>query len=110
LENPGSPDLPHPPREPGCKVTIVTITDIGILLIVLCVALWAIAAALHRHTVQLEALKSEMQALLKARETGDDASATPVDPTEPRNRMESAAAHTPANAASKLAAKQTLLK
>lgn len=88
----------------------MTITDIGILLIVLCVALWAIAAALHRHTVQLEALKSEMQALLKARETGDAAAAAPVGPAEPRNRMESAATHPPANAASKLAARQTLLK
>jgi hypothetical protein len=44
----------------------VTITDIGILLIVLCILLWAIMAALHRHTVQLQALKAQMEALQKA--------------------------------------------
>jgi hypothetical protein len=88
----------------------VTITDIGILLIVLCVALWAIAAALHRHTVQLEALKSQMQELLKAREMNDDASATRADAAEsPRDEMESAA-HAPANAASTLPTRQAALK
>jgi hypothetical protein len=89
----------------------VTITDIGILLIVLCVALWAIAAALHRHTVQLEALKSQMQELLKAREMNDDASATRADTAEsPRDGMESAAPHAPANAASTLPTRQAALK
>lgn len=44
----------------------MTITAIGIFLIVLCVLLWAIMAALHRHTVQLEALKTQMDALLNA--------------------------------------------
>lgn len=44
----------------------MTTTDIGILLIVLCVLLWAIMAALHRHTVQLEALKAQLNALLDA--------------------------------------------
>jgi hypothetical protein len=41
----------------------VTITDIGILLIILCVLLWAIMAALHRHTVQLDALRKQIEAL-----------------------------------------------
>ena len=89
----------------------MTITDIGILLIVLCVALWAIAAALHRHTVQLEALKSQMQELLKAREMNDDASAIPADAAEsPRDGMEAAAPHAPANAASTLPTRQAALK
>lgn len=44
----------------------MTTTDIGILLIVLCILLWAIMAALHRHTVQLETLKTQMQELLDA--------------------------------------------
>lgn len=44
----------------------MTTTDIGILLIILCVLLWAIMAALHRHTVQLKALKAQMEALLDA--------------------------------------------
>lgn len=47
----------------------MTTTDIGILLIVLCVLLWAIMAALHRHTVQLEALKMQLDALLKAQQS-----------------------------------------
>ena len=94
---------------PGCEVSIVTMTDIGILLIVLCVALWAIAAALHRHTVQLEALKSQMRELLKAREM-DDAPAPGATSSEPRNTMESAATHAPAKTASNLAASQTVLK
>lgn len=46
----------------------MTTTDIGILLIILCILLWAIMAALHRHTVQLEALKAQMQELLQARQ------------------------------------------
>lgn len=41
----------------------MTTTDIGILLIILCVLLWAIMAALHRHTVQLEALRKQIEAL-----------------------------------------------
>lgn len=41
----------------------MTITDIGILLIILCVLLWAIMAALHRHTVQLEALRKQIETL-----------------------------------------------
>lgn len=52
-----------PPRESHT----VTTTDIGILLIVQCILLWAIMAALHRHTVQLQALKAEMEALRKIR-------------------------------------------
>jgi len=43
----------------------VTHTDIGILLIVLCVLLWAVLAALHRHTVQLNALRKEVEKLLE---------------------------------------------
>ena len=43
----------------------MTPTDIGILLIVLCVLLWAILAALHRQTVQLNALRKEVEELLR---------------------------------------------
>ena len=46
----------------------MTMTDIGILLIVLCVLLWAIMAALHRHTVQMKALQSKLDELLDARQ------------------------------------------
>lgn len=46
----------------------MTTTDIGILLIVLCVLLWAIMAAQHRHTVQLKALQAQLQKLLDASE------------------------------------------
>ncbi|MDE2498463.1 MAG: hypothetical protein KGK35_11595 [Xanthomonadaceae bacterium] len=45
----------------------MTTTDIGILLIVLCVLLWAIMAALHRHTVQMKALQAQLDELLDAR-------------------------------------------
>lgn len=45
----------------------MTTTDIGILLIVLCVLLWAIMAALHRHTVQMKALQAQLDELLGAR-------------------------------------------
>lgn len=45
----------------------MTTTDIGILLIVLCVLLWAIMAALHRHTVQMKALQAQLDELLAAR-------------------------------------------
>jgi hypothetical protein len=44
----------------------MTTTDIGILLIVLCVLLWAIMAAQHRHTVQLKALQARLDELLDA--------------------------------------------
>jgi hypothetical protein len=43
----------------------VTTTDIGILLILLCVLLWAILAAMHRHTVELNAIRSELEKLAK---------------------------------------------
>ncbi len=44
----------------------MTTTDIGILLVVLCILLWAVMAALHRHTVQLQALQAQLESLLKA--------------------------------------------
>ena len=94
---------------PGREVTTVTITDIGILLIVLCIFLWAIMAALHRHTVQLEALKSQMQELLKAREMGGSASSTEAGPSAPYDRMASSA-HAPAKSASAMTARQSVLK
>lgn len=94
---------------PGREVTTVTITDIGILLIVLCISLWAIMAALHRHTVQLEALKSQMQELLKAREMGGSASSTEAGPSAPYDRMASSA-HAPAKSASAMTARQSVLK
>lgn len=46
----------------------MTTTDIGILLIVLCILLWAIMAALHRHTVQMKALQAQLDELLDARQ------------------------------------------
>ena len=46
----------------------MTTTDIGILLIVLCVLLWAIMAALHRHTVQMKALQAQLDELMGARQ------------------------------------------
>lgn len=45
----------------------MTTTDIGILLIVLCVLLWAIMAALHRHTVQMKAVQAKLDELLETR-------------------------------------------
>jgi len=56
----------------------VTNTDIGILLIALCVSSWAILAALHRHTIQLDALRREMEKLLKQLGSGrgEDSGAT----------------------------------
>jgi hypothetical protein len=42
----------------------MTTTDIGILLILLCVLSWAIMAALHRHTVQLKAVQAQLDELL----------------------------------------------
>ena len=47
----------------------MTTTDIGILLIVLCILLWAIMAALHRHTVQMKALQAQLDELLGARQS-----------------------------------------
>jgi hypothetical protein len=44
----------------------MTTTDIGILIIVLCILLWAIMAALHRHTVQLKSLQARLDELLDA--------------------------------------------
>jgi hypothetical protein len=41
----------------------MTVTSLGILLIVNGVLLWAIMAALHRHTVVLKGLQSQMEAL-----------------------------------------------
>ncbi|MBN8736559.1 MAG: hypothetical protein J0H27_09840 [Xanthomonadales bacterium] len=77
----------------------MTTTDIGILLIVLCILLWAIMAALHRHTVQLEALKAQMQELLKARQADDAGHAAgPSSRTsEPRDNVERLAPHTADN-------------
>jgi len=43
----------------------MTTTDIGIFLIVLCILLWAIMAALHRHTVQLKSLQVQLDELLE---------------------------------------------
>lgn len=56
----------------------MTNTDVGILLIVLCVLSWATLAALHRHTVQLDALRKEVEKLLKefGHDWAEDSSAT----------------------------------
>lgn len=67
----------------------MTTTDIGILLIVLCILLWAIMAALHRHTVQMKALQAQLDELLDARQAKSSRNAegkTPGrnDPEEPR--------------------------
>lgn len=64
----GVPDQPaalSAPVGPRGNDTMTT-TDIGILLIVLCVLLWAIMAALHRHTVQMKALQAQLDELLGA--------------------------------------------
>ena len=45
----------------------MTFTGLGILLIVNGVLLWAIMAALHRHTVVLKGLQSQMEALAAKR-------------------------------------------
>jgi hypothetical protein len=58
--------LPLYPGFAGPRNNAMTTTDIGILLIVLCVLLWAIMAALHRHTVQLKALQAQLDELLDA--------------------------------------------
>lgn len=85
--------------DPGCEEPRVTTTDIGILLIVLCILLWAIMAALHRHTVQLEALKALMQELLKARQADDASHAAGPSPrtSGPRDNVERLAPHTADN-------------
>lgn len=72
----------------------MTTTDIGILLIVLCVLLWAIMAALHRHTVQLQTLKAQLDALLNA--TQPRSSRTTEGGTSVRNDLgEPRAVHAP---------------
>ncbi|OOG55081.1 hypothetical protein B0E47_09740 [Rhodanobacter sp. B05] len=55
----------------------MTVTSLGILLIVNGVLLWAIMAALHRHTVVLKGLQSQMEALAAKRRpnTVDDMAA-----------------------------------
>src|SRR5690606_14183866 len=73
-------DLPTDPRRlapfhcwnPGTAT--MTLTSLGILLIVNGVLLWAIMAALHRHTVVLKDLQLQMQGLL-ARQAADEAAA-----------------------------------
>ena len=70
----------------------MTTTDIGILLIVQCVLLWAIMAALHRHTVQLEALKAQMRKLLAIRQA------------DPGHATESSRAPEPCDSVERLAA------
>ncbi|HXS03715.1 MAG TPA: hypothetical protein VN731_04515 [Rhodanobacter sp.] len=52
-----SPQMLQPGTSP------MTVTSLGILLIVNGVLLWAIMAALHRHTVVLKGLQSQMEAL-----------------------------------------------
>ncbi|HLI18881.1 MAG TPA: hypothetical protein VKV22_11510 [Rhodanobacteraceae bacterium] len=74
----------------------MTTTDIGILLIVLCIVLWAIMAALHRHTVQLEALKTQMQELLNARQAqpaGSGRDAEAAHPPTQRGKVEPLTPH-----------------
>ena len=44
----------------------MTITSIGILLSVIAVVLWAIMAALHRHTQEMITLRAHIQALVDA--------------------------------------------
>ncbi len=74
-------------HRPQPEDRFVTTTDIGILLIVLCIVLWAIMAALHRHTVQLEALKTQLQALVAAQQRGAQAAppAAPAAGDPPRH-------------------------
>lgn len=75
----------------------MTTTDIGILLIVQCVLLWAIMAALHRHTVQLEALKAQMHKLLTARQADPDHAAESSRASEPCDNVERLAANSADN-------------
>lgn len=65
----------------------MTITDIGILLIILCVLLWAIMAALHRHTVQLEALRKQIEALQPESPRGPGTGGNP-QASNPRGNVE----------------------
>jgi len=53
----------------------MTVTSLGILLIVNGVLLWAIMAALHRHTVVLKGLQSQMEALTRRPNTIEDIAA-----------------------------------
>ncbi|HEY9110374.1 MAG TPA: hypothetical protein VIM92_01190 [Rhodanobacteraceae bacterium] len=71
----------------------MTITDIGILLVVLCIVLWAIMAALHRHTVQMEALKTQVQELLKAQQAQADSAEGAARAPAPRDELDTRAAH-----------------
>ncbi len=73
----------------------MTTTDIGILLIVLCILLWAIMAALHRHTVQLEALKAQMEALQKTRHHEPEHAAEGPAAATRRNNGEDLTVHAP---------------
>lgn len=66
----------------------MTITDIGILLIILCVLLWAIMAALHRHTVQLEALRKQIEALQQQEPPHASASHGKTPASKPRDDLE----------------------
>ncbi|WHZ20054.1 MAG: hypothetical protein OJF55_002203 [Rhodanobacteraceae bacterium] len=71
----------------------MTTTDIGILLVILCVLLWAIMAALHRHTVQLEALKTQMQELRKAQQNQSGHGSEPARTSHPHDDIERLAPH-----------------
>ncbi|HET9818807.1 MAG TPA: hypothetical protein VFP92_06570 [Rhodanobacteraceae bacterium] len=66
----------------------MTTTDIGILLIVQCILLWAIMAALHRHTVQLQALKAQMEALRKMQHRERDPAAESPAATTRRDNVD----------------------
>lgn len=59
----------------------MTMTAIGILLIVQCVTLWGILAALYRHTSELKALRERLDALRRLPGVGaaNDASASPEE-------------------------------
>lgn len=86
----------------------MTVTDIGILLIVLCIVLWAIMAALHRHTVQMEALKAQVQELLKAQQARSGHPVASARAAEPRDNVESLP--TPVPPAPALKTRQTFSK
>lgn len=88
----------------------MTTTDIGILLIVLCVVLWAIMAALHRHTVQMEALKAQMQELLKAQQAKSGRPAEAARAPEARDNVEPLAPHAPVQPTAALKARHTFSK
>lgn len=88
----------------------MTTTDIGILLIVLCVVLWAIMAALHRHTVQMEALKAQMQELLKAQQAESGRPAGAVRVPEIRDNVEPLAPLGPVQPTAALKTRHTFSK